>query len=408
MPSHREAFPSFAERAAVLERTRTKKMARSPHAYVRGNTAQFYEWLSSGRGNDLPDGPSVWICGDCHVGNLGPVVDTTGRIRIHIRDLDQTVPGNPSFDIVRLALSLASAIRGSNLPGVTTARMLEAVMDGYQSAFKRDFDQEEVDEDAPAAVQGALKLAAKRTWKHLAEERLDGTRPKIPLGKKFWPISDDEREGITRMFADPSISRIATMVKSREDDAEVELIDSAYWLKGCSSLGLLRYAVLLSVTDKETDSTELCLMDVKEAIDSAVPVTDAVNMPDDNGQRVVEGARNLSPFLGERMGSAHLLDRSVFVRELLPQDLKLEIDTLTVDDALKAGTFLGSVVGLAHARQMGTELRKEWRTELSHGQSKNLDAPSWLWSAVVGLLVDHEQEYLEHCRRFALAGSAGD
>jgi uncharacterized protein (DUF2252 family) len=210
------------------------------------------------------------------------------------------------------------------------------------------------------------------------------------------------------MFADPSISRIATMVKSREDDAEVELIDSAYWLKGCSSLGLLRYAVLLSVTDTETDSTDLCLMDVKEAIDSAVPITDAGHMPDDNGLRVVEGARNLSPFLGERMGSAHLLDRSVFVRELLPQDLKLEIDTLTVDDALKAGTFLGSVVGFSHARQMGTDLRKEWQSELNQGRSKSLDAPSWLWSAVVGLLVDHEQEYLEHCRRFALADSASD
>ena len=408
MAGRREVFPSFSERAAVLERTRTRKMARSPHAYVRGNTAQFYEWLDSGGGDDLPEGPSVWICGDCHVGNLGPLVDTKGRIRVHIRDLDQTVPGNPSFDIVRLALSLASAIRGSNLPGVTTARMLEAVMDGYQSAFERDFDQADGEDEAPDAVQVAMKRASKRTWKQLAKERLEGTRPQIPLGRKFWPISDEEREEITRIFSDPSIARLATMVKSREDDARVELIDCAYWLKGCSSLGLLRYAVLVSVTDKETDSTDLCLMDVKEAIDSAVPVTSSLDMPGDNAQRVVEGALHLSPFLGERMQATHLLDRSVFVRELAPQDLKLEIDTLTVDDAMRAGTFLGSVVGVAHARQMGPDLRKEWQAELSHRQSKSQTAPSWLWSAVVGLLVDHEQKYLEHCRLFALAGSADD
>ena len=60
-------------RAAVLEHNRTTKMARSAHAYVRGNTVQFYEWLESGSARSLPEGPSVWICGDCHVGNLGPV-----------------------------------------------------------------------------------------------------------------------------------------------------------------------------------------------------------------------------------------------------------------------------------------------------------------------------------------------
>lgn len=52
-------------------------------------------------------------------------------------------------------------------------------------------------------------------------------------------------------------------------------------------------------------------------------------MPRDNAKRVVEGARNLSPYLGERMLPAELLGKSVVVRELLPQDLKLEMDRLT-------------------------------------------------------------------------------
>ena len=32
-------------------------------------------------------------CGDCHVGNLGPVGNASGKIQIQIRDLDQTVNG---------------------------------------------------------------------------------------------------------------------------------------------------------------------------------------------------------------------------------------------------------------------------------------------------------------------------
>jgi uncharacterized protein (DUF2252 family) len=35
------------ERAGVLLRTRHLKMARNAHAYVRGSTAKFYEWLAA-------------------------------------------------------------------------------------------------------------------------------------------------------------------------------------------------------------------------------------------------------------------------------------------------------------------------------------------------------------------------
>jgi uncharacterized protein (DUF2252 family) len=39
------------------------------------------------------------------------------HIEIQIRDINQTVVGNPAHDLIRLGLSLASAARGSDLPG---------------------------------------------------------------------------------------------------------------------------------------------------------------------------------------------------------------------------------------------------------------------------------------------------
>jgi uncharacterized protein (DUF2252 family) len=68
-------------------------MAGSAHAYVRGNTLKFYEWLAASDSSKVPQGPPISICGDCHVGNLGPLADTDGQIDIEIRDLDQTVIG---------------------------------------------------------------------------------------------------------------------------------------------------------------------------------------------------------------------------------------------------------------------------------------------------------------------------
>jgi uncharacterized protein (DUF2252 family) len=131
---------SFDDRQAHLALTRNLKMAQSSHRYVRGSTIKFYEWLESANAK-IPAGPPIWICGDCHIGNLGPLADAKGRVAIQIRDLDQTVVGNPVHDLIRLGLSLASAARSSDLPGVTTAKILEELIAGYQSALAADFDE---------------------------------------------------------------------------------------------------------------------------------------------------------------------------------------------------------------------------------------------------------------------------
>ena len=102
---------------------------------------------------------------------------------------------------------------------------------------------------------------------------------------------------------------------------------------------------------RRTDSSDLCLMDVKEAVESAAP-TSSTQMPENQAQRVIEGALHISPFLGERMRASTLLGRPVFIRELMPQDLKLELNELNPKEAMKAAAFLATVVGFAHARQM--------------------------------------------------------
>jgi uncharacterized protein (DUF2252 family) len=90
------------------------------------------------------------------------------------------------------------------------------------------------------------------------------------------------------------------------------------------------------------------------------------------------------------------------VRELLPQDLKLEIDRLTQAQACKAAKYLGYVVGSAHARQMTPDQRRAWKKLLREQRSHQLDAPHWLWTSIVDLVGAHERAYLDHCRRFAL------
>ena len=106
------------------------------------------------------------------------------------------------------------------------------------------------------------------------------------------------------------------------------------------------------------------------------------------------------------------MSKAVFLRELMPQDLKLEFDQLTCNQAVGIAEYLAN----SHARQMDASTRKSWRRELNRNRSKSEDASpiptrrspprpiSWLRRAVVELIAVHETAYLEHCHLYALDG----
>ena len=388
--------PKEGQRAEILQRNQRLKMARSAQAYVRGSTVSFYNWLQTAEGK-VPEGPPIWICGDCHLGNLGPVSDSDGEVEIEIRDFDQTVIGNPAHDLVRLALSVSMAARGCDLPGVITALMLVQLIAGYSDALKPGKRKLPIPTKSGNPIRLVLKEALSREWRHLARERIEDVRPTIPLGRKFWALSEKERNEIGKLFESKEATSLVTCLRSGAKKHNVEVLDAAYWMKGCSSLGKLRYAVLLGV------GKTYCLIDIKEAIEAAAPGKKMPRVPKAYAERLVDGARALSPYLGERMVAAKFAGRSVVIRELRPQDLKFELDQITQEEAVEAARFMAGVVGRAHARQMDPATRKAWREKLVRQHGKALDAPTWLWTSVVELVAAHEAAYLDHCRRYALS-----
>jgi len=199
------------------------------------------------------------------------------------------------------------------------------------------------------------------------------------------------------------VRQLVTRLDCRNDDAQIRLRDAAFWVKGCSSLGLWRCAALIEVVGQDQEKGGYSLLDIKQAVATVAPISDASQLPPHPGERVVMGAKALSPSLGARMLFGTVLGRSVFVRELMPQDLKLELAMLDDTEARATARALARILGLAHARQLDDEQRRNWQRELESAATRSLDAPTWLWSSVVDLIGIHERAYLEHCRRFALA-----
>ena len=394
--------PTPTQRKEVLDKRQRLKMSESAHAYVRGNTVQFYDWLKSKSvQGSIPNGPDIWICGDCHTGNLGPVADVDGKIDIQIRDLDQTVVGNPAHDLIRLGLSLAMAARSSDLPGVTTALMMEDLIVGYISGLSGRRGKRERKDLEP--IMSVVRAAKARRWRHLAQERIEDVKPTIPLGTRFWTLMSEERKELDELFASGGLNPLVKYISGSQDDEKIKLMDAAYWMKGCSSLGRLRYAALIRIGTKKNPSYRL--LDFKEATAPAAPSSKTSAMPKNFAERVVTGAQALSPFLGERMVATKLGHRPVFVRELRPQDLKFDLNKISQREAIAIARLMAGVVGRAHGRQMSRVQRQSWVRELRQRHGKGLDAPRWLWSGVLDLAALHEGAYLEHCRRYALGES---
>lgn len=248
----------------------------------------------------------------------------------------------------------------------------------------------------------AFRAARARSRRALFAERLGESTDQIPIGKRYWPLSDTERAAVESLVATKKVRALLTSLRSRSDSAEVKLLDAAYWVKGCSSLGLWRAAALVRVGRAGSDErASTSLIDIKEALAPLAPRSSHTSMPKHQGERVVQGARALSPSLGSRIAAASILGRPVFVRELLPQDLKFELRALGGSEAESVAHYLAGVVGQAHARQLEPQECARWVEDFRRGSAENLTAPAWLWAAVVDLVALHEGAYLEHCREHA-------
>lgn len=389
--------PDQGRETELLRTRRLCKIAASPLSYVRGSTARFYEWLADCPPDALPEGPPVWICGDCHLGNIGALADSEGRVRMQIRDLDQAVISNPAYDLVRLTLSLVTAGLTAPRSGIAVARMIEAIAMGYIAGLE-DPDGEDPDGEDSAIVKTTRSRALGRRWRHLSEERLRGKSARLPRGKRFLDLSPGEEAAFEALLREPGF-RTRVLGLEPDGDEELNLIDAAYWIKGCSSLGKLRLAGLVRISGTK-DRAKVALIDVKEGVPFLAPAAPGAAIPEDHARRVVAGARALSPALGERMIPAHVGETPVIVRELLPQDLKIVAEQFSKDEGVRVARSLAAVVGRAHGRQLSPEARDAWRDHVE-ADGWHERAPHWLWTSVTTLMGQHQSGYLAHCRDVA-------
>ena len=415
MPRRKTIVPRApAQRGEQLERLKNYKTAVSAHAFVRATPTMFYEELSGKHGKSLPDGPPIWISGDCHVENLGAVADARGVASVEMNDFDEAVINNPVLDIVRLGLSIEMASRAAGLSGLDLHATLGGVVAGYaQSLDARASDAPAEIGKAPLRLEQMFQTAIARSQKELLGRRAAGKTKQrfFPLGAKYWPLTKSERESIKKLVDEPVVRAVVTTLAGRHPDSTVEVVDSAFRIAGTSSLGCWRTAALVRVVEPPglsrgetatgnaptSEHDVMRILDIKEALPLHAPKLSKHKIPDDEADRVIAGALLLAPYLGHRMVASEIDKKRVVVHELMPQDEKICLDKIKAKEALDVGRYLGAVVGRAHARQLDKTDAKAWRSAVLEKTEKDR-CPAWFWSAIVHLASTHEAAYLVHCR----------
>ncbi|MEU3920907.1 DUF2252 domain-containing protein [Streptomyces sp. NPDC029004] len=104
------AFGQLLAADPAAFRVKFRKMAASAFAFYRGTACLFYNDLEREQhgGPFLDDRTGrVWIHGDLHAENFGTYMDANGRLIFNVNDFDEAYIGPFTWDLKRLAASLA-------------------------------------------------------------------------------------------------------------------------------------------------------------------------------------------------------------------------------------------------------------------------------------------------------------
>lgn len=392
-------------RPAQLKRLRDEKSARDAHAFVRANPAFFYEQMSDKRLRKLPDAPSIWISGDCHVENLGAVSDAHGVATVAMNDLDEAVIHTPVFDLLRLSLSLAMAMRTAGMSALALDHAIAALSKGYAKSVELRAADAPVEYDtAPVRVRRMFEAAGSRSQKHLLARRTEKRKThRFPLGPKYWPLTKTEKNAIAEIVVSAPIRALVTTLAGRHPDSTVRVVDSVFRVAGLSSLGAWRAAALVCVTTPSgaqgaaTSHETFRILDIKEALPLRAPRLSKSDFPKDDADRVVAAARILAPYLGHRTVAATVGGLRTTIHELMPHDEKIGLADLKRTETTSLAAYLGSVVGRAHGRQLDKRDAKAWLASFAKAKSTAAGTPRWLWDELAYFIGTHEEAYLHHC-----------
>lgn len=357
------AFGDLLAQDPAAFRVKFRKMAASAFAFYRGTAALYYADLAgdgpfAGHGAAFLDARTsrVWIHGDLHAENFGTYLNAEGRLVFNVNDFDEAYVGAFTWDVQRLAASLALIGYAKALSDATITELVTAFAEAYRDRISAHVSSGDATpytlDTATGPVLATLRQARLQTRVALldVDTVVEGHERRFRLGGGAIELDEPAKAEVLAAFED-YLATLPPASHLRPTALRVKDVVGRRGI-GIGSAGLPSYNLLL---EGHTDALENdVIIYMKQGQTPAVSrhVTDPAiaGYFEHEGHRTVISQRALQSHSDPWLGHTTLRGRGQLVAEVSPYAADLDwTDLNELPDLLAVAACLGRATATMHA-----------------------------------------------------------
>jgi uncharacterized protein (DUF2252 family) len=353
-----EGFGDLIRADPSAFRGKFRKMAATPFAFYRGSAVLFYADMAHEDDAFLDDKTSrVWIQGDLHAENFGTYMNSAGVLVFDVNDFDEAYVGPFTWDLKRLAASLALLGYQKALSDEEIRQMIEAVTRSYIEQVARFAGGGQTGEFALTLsnTQGALldvirSARVNSRWQLLeANTTINNFDRRFSLNSDTRPVVGSTRQKVMVAFL-AYLQTIPTSKRFAGVNYNVKDIVARRGV-GIGSAGLPSYNLLVEGPTQALENDILIYMKQAQVAAPSRVVTDPAisGYFEHNGHRTVLSQRALQAYADPWLGYTTIDGVGQLVAEISPYTADLEWDDINdIDDIIQVLGYLGQAVAKIH------------------------------------------------------------
>ncbi|MFI9326354.1 DUF2252 domain-containing protein [Kitasatospora sp. NPDC052868] len=356
------AFGDLLAKDPAAFRVKFRKMAASAFAFYRGTAALYYADLVDGPfaghgGTFLDERTSrVWIHGDLHAENFGTYLNAEGRLVFNVNDFDEAYVGAFTWDVQRLAASLALIGYAKALSDETITRLVTSFAAAYRSRIAAHVSSGDATpftlDSATGPILDTLRRARLQTRVALldGDTVVDGWDRRFRLGGGAIELDEPTKAEVLAAF-DAYLATLPPASRTRPESLKVKDVVGRRGI-GIGSAGLPSYNLLLEGHTDALENDVIIYMKQGQTPAVARHVTDPAiaGYFEHEGHRTVISQRALQDHSDPWLGHTTLHGRGQLVAEVSPYAADLDwTDLNELPELLAVTEYLGHATATMHA-----------------------------------------------------------
>ena len=353
-----EAFEPLIKADQAAFRSKFRKMAADPFAFYRGSACLFYADVVDDEDRWVDERTSrVWIQGDLHCGNFGTYMDSSGVLVFDVNDYDEAYLGHFTWDLKRLAASLALLGFGKALLDKTIETMIRTVGEAYVERVRgfasgNDDEQFRLTLDTTSGVLHDVLLDARMRTRIALLDRTTTIRAQYRVfreGPGVRALDADERKRVEAAFAEYLQTIPSGKLKEATSYRIKDIVGRSGF--GIGSAGLPAYNLLIEGATQALEN-DVVLSMKQGNVAAASRVVDDQNIRsyfEHQGHRTAVSQRALQAHADPWLGWCSLDGVGQVVQELSPYETDIDwADLNEPAEIVPLLRFLGQAVAKVH------------------------------------------------------------